>query len=236
MLSRAIKGISRLARQFAGLVLRLRSLFHDLEDVAWGCCSEFRGVGQPPPMPWSSASTKNPPNAHIQSPDKWPRSLHARLVQTLAREGAKVITFDVHFIESRSASDDSMFAEANKRSGNVVLGEALTARELPSSGDGAAIAPEHSIVKIVKPLPILAESAVATAPFVLPRIPFKVNQYWTFQSGAGDSPTFPAVAFQLYTIEAYPDFIRLLEKVAPNQAKNFPRDTAAAINARSCSG
>jgi hypothetical protein len=114
-----------------------------------------------------------------------------------------------------------------------VLGEALSAREVPSSGGGAAIAPEHSIVKIVKPLPILAESAVATAPFVLPRIPFKVNQYWTFQSGAGDSPTFPAVAFQLYTIEAYQDFIRLLEKVAPNQAKNFPLDAAAAINGRS---
>ena len=237
MLSRAIKAVSLgLLVGLTGLVLSYVAFFHDLEeDVGLGLLFKFRGVRQPPAdavvvsIDKESAEQLNIP----ENPDKWPRSLHARLVQTLAREGAKVITYDVHFIESRSASDDSLFAEANKRAGNVVLGEALTAREVPSSGGGAAIAPEHSIVKIVKPLPILAESAVATAPFVLPRIPFKVNQYWTFQSGAGDSPTFPAVAFQLYTIEVYQDFIRLLEKVAPNQAKNFPSDAAAAMNARS---
>ena len=40
------------------------------------------------------------------NPDKWPRSLHARLVDNLKREGARVIVFDVHFIEPRVAEDD----------------------------------------------------------------------------------------------------------------------------------
>ncbi|MDP2606502.1 MAG: adenylate/guanylate cyclase domain-containing protein [Deltaproteobacteria bacterium] len=237
MLSRVIKAVSLgLIVGLAGLALSYFPYFHELEeDVGLGLLFKFRGVRQPPAdavvvsIDKESAEQLNIP----ENPDKWPRSLHARLVEALARAGAKVITFDVHFIESRSASDDNLFAAANKRAENVVLGEALSAREVPTASDGAAIAPEHRIVKIVKPLPLLAESAVATAPFVLPRIPFKVNQYWTFQSGAGDSPTFPAVAFQLYTIEVYPDFIRLLERVAPGQTKNFPLDAVGAIKGRS---
>jgi len=58
----------------------------------------------------------------------------------------------------------------------------LSGRDTPSTD-------LHSIVKIVKPLALFADPAAATAPFVLPRIPFKVNRYWTFQTGAGDSPT-----------------------------------------------
>lgn len=235
MLWRALKAIILgVLVGLTGLVLSYVHFFHDLEeDTGLGLLFKFRGVRQPPgdavvvSIDKESADQLNIP----ENPDKWPRSLHARLVQILTRAGAKVVTFDVHFIESRSASDDNLFAEANKRAGNVVLGEALSAREVPVSSD--EIAPEHRIVKIVKPLPLLAESSVATAPFVLPRIPFKVNQYWTFQTGAGDSPTFPAVAFQLYTIEAYRDFIRLLEKIAPEQAKNFPADAATAVQGRS---
>ena len=66
------------------------------------------------------------------NPDKWPRSLHGRLVEKLVREGAKVITFDVHFLEPRSMNDDILFAEAVKKSRNVVLADALLAKEVPS--------------------------------------------------------------------------------------------------------
>jgi serine phosphatase RsbU (regulator of sigma subunit) len=73
----------------------------------------------------------------------------------------------------------------------------------------------------------LADSAVATAPFTLPRIPFKVNRYWTFQTGAGDAPTVPVVAFQLSTLELYDEFRQLLDKTSPEQADKLPRDGAA---------
>ena len=166
------------------------------------------------------------------NPDKWPRSLHARLVEKLAREGAKFITFDVHFIEPRSTEDDNLFAEAIRKARNVVLAEPLKAKEVPSSDTGSSYAAEHSIVKIVKPFAPFAQSAVATAPFVLPRIPFKVNQYWTFQTGAGDSPTMPVVALQLFTLQVYEEFVRLLERVSPNQAGKLPRDIDTAIKTR----
>jgi hypothetical protein len=98
-------------------------------------------------------------------PDKWPRSLHGRLVDNLIREGAAVITFGVHFIEPRFPEDDQLFAEALKTAGNVVIGEPMIAKELKLSGSGGSQPDVHSIEKIVNPIGLFARSAVATAPF-----------------------------------------------------------------------
>jgi serine phosphatase RsbU (regulator of sigma subunit) len=163
------------------------------------------------------------------NPDKWPRSLHARLTENLVREGAKVVAYDVHFIEPRIAEDDKLFADSIQKAQNVILCEPLVTRELPTAGNNEAIAGFHNIVKIVKPFDLLADSAVATAPFTLPRIPFKVNRYWTFQTGAGDSPTVPVVAFQLATLSVYDEFVKLLARISPDQAGNLPPDTAIFI-------
>lgn len=157
------------------------------------------------------------------NPDKWPRSIHARLIENLAKEGAKVVAFDVHFIEPRSPEDDRLLAKAIKETQNCVLCEPLKAKEVSLSEEDSAPGDGHSIVKIVKPLAIFSDAAVATAPFVLPRIPFKVNRYWTFQTRAGDSPTLPVVVFQLFTLQAYEEFVRLIEKANPDPTREFPR-------------
>ncbi|NIQ37804.1 MAG: CHASE2 domain-containing protein [Proteobacteria bacterium] len=170
------------------------------------------------------------------NPDKWPRSLHARLTENLAREGAEVIAFDVHFIEPRSAEDDDLFAAAMRKTRNVVLAEPLKAKEVSSSDNGGSQTGIHRIVKIVKPLDLFWRAAIGTAPFPLPRIPFKVNQYWTFQTGAGDSPTLPVVAFQLFSLQVYEEFVRLLEKASPNQAGKLPVDRTTAIETRGVKG
>ena len=78
------------------------------------------------------------------------------------------MTFDVHFLESRVAEDDKLFASAISKAGTVVLGEPMAAREIEVSADSGSYGPEHSIVKIVKPLPILAEHLAATAPSCCP--------------------------------------------------------------------
>jgi adenylate cyclase len=134
--------------------------------------------------------------------------------------------------EPRVAKDDNLFAESIRKARNVVLAEPLRAKEVPLSGSGGSQTGAHSIVKIVKPIALFSRSAAATAPFPLPRIPFKVNRYWTFQTGAGDSPTMPVVAFQLFTLQVYEEFIHLLEKVSPNQAGKLPRDIDTAIKTR----
>lgn len=80
------------------------------------------------------------------NPDKWPRSLHARLTETLAEEGAEVITFDVHFIEPRDTEDDHLFAQAIRKARNVLLAEPLKAKEIPLSKQGGSYPGVHSIL------------------------------------------------------------------------------------------
>jgi serine phosphatase RsbU (regulator of sigma subunit) len=196
------------------------------EDTGLGLLFRLRGVRKPPSdvvvvsIDKQSSDTLNLHN----NPDKWPRSLHAQLTENLTREGADVVSFDVHFIEPRIAEDDSLFAQSIQQAQNVILCEPLIPRELPTSENGTAVAGFHNIVKIVKPFELLADSALATAPFTLPRIPFKVNRYWTFQTDAGDSPTVPVVAFQLATLALYDEFMQLLKKTNPNQPGKLPSD------------
>ncbi|HWO41112.1 MAG TPA: adenylate/guanylate cyclase domain-containing protein [Candidatus Eisenbacteria bacterium] len=238
MLSRAIKALPfGLLVACVGIVLSFVQLCHELEeDIGLGLLFKLRGPRSAPSeavvisIDKESADRLNIP----ENPDKWPRSLHARLVEILSRSGAAVVTFDVHFLEPRVAEDDKFFARAISQAGNVILSDPMTAREVAVSPSEGAFAAEHSIVRIVKPLPLLAESAAATAPFVLPRIPFKVNQYWTFQSeGAlAPPPTFPVVAYQLFLKQVFGDFVRLLEKVRPHVAGKLPSDLDAAIRTR----
>jgi adenylate cyclase len=164
----------------AALILSFFQFSQDFEEnTGLGLLFKLRGVRRPPSdvvvvsIDKESSEHLNVPD----NPDKWPRSLHARLVDHLSKAGAAVVTFDVHFLESRVVDDDTAFADAIKKARNVVLADALTAKEVPSSDTGSSYASEHSIVKIMKPFAPFAEAAVATAPFVLPRIPFKVNQY-----------------------------------------------------------
>jgi len=208
------------------------------ENVGLGLLFKLRGVRQPPSdVVVVSIDKDSSENLNVSdNPDKWPRSLHARLTDKLAREGAKVMTFDVHFLEPRSTEDDKLFAEAIGKARNVVLAEPLTAKEVPMSRNGGDQAEANSIVRIVKPYEPFARAAIGTAPFVLPRIPFKVNQYWTFQQGAGDSPTFPVVAFQLFALQVYKEFVHLLDKVSPNHAGTLPRDADTAMKTRGVVG
>jgi serine phosphatase RsbU (regulator of sigma subunit) len=201
------------------------------ENTGLGLLFKLRGVEQPSgevvvvSIEKESSDHLNLPN----NPDKWPRSLHAQLVDNLVNEGAAAITFDVHFIEPRNPEYDQLFAASIKKAGNVVIGEPLIAREVKLSDTGSSKSQPgiHSIVKIVKPIDLFATSAVATAPFSLPRIPFKVNQYWGFQTGAGDSPTLPVVTFQLLTLPLYEEFVGLLKEVSPQQAAKLPPDVKA---------
>ena len=150
-----------------------------------------------------------------KNPDRWPRTLHARLIEALNRAGARVIVFDLYFAESRSPEEDAALAAAIKKAGNVVLAEQLRAKEVTSAGDAMVDDAGHKIVEALKPIELFSHAAFATAPFVLPRMPVRVSQYWTFQTDAGDTPTFPVLALQLYTLPAYPEIRALLEKASP---------------------
>lgn len=207
-------------------------------DTGLGLLFALRGARRPPSdVVVVSVDKESARKLNISPhPDKWPRSLHARLVEGLTQRGARVIVFDLYFAETSSATEDDALANAMGKARNVVLAASLELREVPSSEGGKPRAPEHRIVKLAEPLLAFSQSAVAVAPFVLPAMPVKVHRYWTFQPSAGDLATFPVVALQFYALPVYGEFLRLLEKASPARAGNLPRDAATAVGVRGVAG
>ncbi|NNL77944.1 MAG: adenylate/guanylate cyclase domain-containing protein [Desulfobacterales bacterium] len=151
---------------------------------------------------------------------KWPRSLHARLINHIANNNAAVIALDIFFSEVRSTQDDYQLARAIQRAGNVVLVEDLK-KDLRFNPSGTKIQ-NVEIEKIVPPIPLLAQSALASAPFPLPKIPVKLTSYWTFKTSAGDTPTLPVVVFQIFALQVYDEFMGLLKEVKSSSPELLP--------------
>ena len=55
------------------------------------------------------------------APHKWPRTLHARLLEQLKAQQAAVVCFDLIFYEHQDPAGDRVFATAIRESGNVVM-------------------------------------------------------------------------------------------------------------------
>ena len=165
-------------------------------------------------------------------PDKWPRSLHARLIENLIRKGTAVIAFDMTFDQPRSPEHDNLFAEAIKNAGNVVLCEYLKKEKISLTDEEGVHTGDLDIERLVPPIPSLARSAVALAPFPLPKVPVRVSQYWMFKTGAGDTPTLPVVVFQFFALDVYDEFIRLMGRVSPSQADRLPHDKDLIIKSK----
>lgn len=188
---------------------------HNLEEnIGLDLLYKLRGVKQAPSnviiVSVDKVSADNL-NLH-EDPRKWPRILHARLVKILAEAGAAVIVFDILFNEVRSAEHDRLFADAIKKARNVVLCECIKKETISLTDKTGSHRGHLNIVRLEPPIPVLAKSAAALGPFPLPKVPVKVSQYWTFKSDAGETPTIPVVAFQVFALDVYDDFIRLLKK------------------------
>jgi CHASE2 domain-containing sensor protein/tRNA A-37 threonylcarbamoyl transferase component Bud32 len=59
---------------------------------------------------------------HLASDAVIPRALQADLIHTLRREGARVVAYDVLFVDPSTAHDDAALVAAARAAGNVVLG------------------------------------------------------------------------------------------------------------------
>ena len=219
-----------------GVLASFLNFVHDAEENSGlGLLFYLRGT-KPAPAEVVIVSIDRESSEQLRqsdNPDRWNRSVHARLIEKLAKEGASVITFDVYFVDPRSSEEDHLLAEAIRNARNVVLAERLKDKEIPASNRAGVFMEAHRVVESFKPLDSLSGPAFATAPFVLPKLPVKVNQYWAFQTAAGDSPTFPIVAFQLYALPAYTEFIRLLEWANPIAVRGLPRNIAGVLGASS---
>ena len=156
-------------------------------------------------------------------PRKWPRQLHARLVDNLTRAGATVVGFDIHFEEARDPAQDRLFVQAVQRAGNVVLFEYLRKDTHPLTDAAGRNSGDVVTERRVPPFPELAQAAAATAPFPLPKVPVKVSQFWLYKGGAGDAATLPVVMWQLRNLALYPELLRQLRAASP-AASQLPSD------------
>ncbi|SDH15068.1 CHASE2 domain-containing protein [Nitrosomonas sp. Nm132] len=194
----------------------------------------------------SSASELNLP----LNPKEWPRDRHADLIDKLVVAGAEVISFDLRFGAcGRRPESDEKLAHAMSKAGNVVLVERLidsrdtdsfpyqTEKKLDDCQTKHGIGSELDDTKKKEGfsfrdyprlvgiwrlpiLPIIADAARATAPFILPR--GSVTQYWAFNTSGGDIPSLPSVMLQIFALQAYDDFVHLLRIVDPLLATQIP--------------
>jgi len=165
-----------------------------------------------------------------KEPVKWPRTLHAQLIDRLAARGARVIGFDVLFKEQHSAQENQILARSIQAANNVVLFEYLDKQIVPMAGQNMLSENQTFIEKLIPPLPVLADAALALAPFALPKVPAKVSQIWLFKPSAGDVPTLPAVMFQIYAFEVYDEFRELFIEASKAGNEILPQNKQTILN------
>ena len=161
---------------------------------------------------------------------KWPRSIHAELVNTLKRLGASVVAFDVHFADSRNREQDLDFTAAVQQAGNVILFEELNRRRANQNRQGQEVGTAVELDTLVPPFSPLAESALALAPFPLPKLPVRVNQTWIFKGSIGEKPTLPAVALQAIGLKHYENLYTMLSSRNPQFLDSLPPASEEAVS------
>ena len=145
-------------------------------------------------------------------PIQWPRTIHARLIEELARRKASVIAFDMHFAEAKAAEQDAAFAKAITDSGRVVLLEKLIGRRQSITAAGGRQS-SIWIESVEPPLALLAAGSAGIGSFPLPKLGASVYEFWTFKTSAGDAPTLPAVALQLQAAARDPQWRQSLAQL-----------------------
>ena len=186
----------------AGLALILPPWGESLEQSGLDLLFHLRGTRKPPPEVVIIAIDNHSVEAlDLQQARKWPRDLHARLVEALAKDGAKVIAFDLFLDDEQSAEGDRHFAEAMTHAGNVVLCQALVSRIFHLDVSQGTTGQFARLEQLISPIPLFAESAAALAPFPLPRESSKFRKCWTFKVEAGECPTMPVAAFSVFNFE-----------------------------------
>lgn len=177
------------------MVVALLSPLRELEySTGLDALYNFRGTRQASPAVVIITLDSLSARALGQSerPERWPRGLHARLVDGLTERGARAIGFDVLFERAREPDQDQALASAIRKAGNVVLIEGIT-REPVTGPGGETLA---SVDRLTQPLPLLHDAAWASGPFIMPKTPDGVVEFWGFVPSAGDRPSLPMLMAQ----------------------------------------
>lgn len=125
--------------------------------------------------------------------EKWSREIHAQLINKLSPLNPSAIAFDIFFQQLKSPQQDLQLARALADAKNVVLFARLNRNEKNDSQGINMV----NIEQLQPPAELFLQNAAAIAPFVLAKVPVRVDQFWAFQNSAGDVPTLPVVALAI---------------------------------------
>jgi adenylate cyclase len=162
-------------------------------------------------------------------PAKWPRTLHAELVERLVAEGAMVVAFDVLFDDAKDTAGDVRLGGALQSAGNVVLTAYLQTTAVGSTRDGSVAVTSSQLRPLIQPV---AEGALAVAPFPLPKVPVKVSQFWAYKTTAGGIATFPTAIFQTWMLRQSGGWYEDLRRACPGIESGFPAAQSAVLDTR----
>ena len=190
------------------------------EGIGLHMLFQLRGV-QPPPAAVAVVALDRRSSKELDLPMEarnWPRTVHAQLIERLQAAGAAVIVFDLIFNEPQTPETDAALARAIERAGNVVIAQSIVDETIRVDDPQGTHTANVSIEKVVPPIDLLADAALAQAPFPVPRVPIKLSRYWTFKPGSGDVPTMPVVAFYAFSSDTFGALIDLVGRIRPEAA------------------
>jgi adenylate cyclase len=152
-------------------------------------------------------------------PSRWPRCVHALLVDKLAAAGAGLIAFDVLFRQrpplpgaggDLNAWQDEVLAKALASAGRVVIAQKIE-----------VIGGQEAFSELS---PVIADTALGSAPFpLIAESGRRADRFMTFKESGLVTPTLPTIALQAYAINAYPMFADLLVRTAGETAMLLPK-------------
>jgi len=197
----------------SGLLLSLLPALSQLEEgFGLGLLYRLRGAEQPPEeivivgIDHESALRLQTPN----EPQSWPRRLNAKVIQNIQASDAELLAFNVFFFSAASdPSDDREMADAMSRMGRVILTDYVKPRQ---------ISPGVYLESVVHSTDPLADAALTTAPFLVPKNDNGIARFLTFfgEETQATLPTRLQLAYALRT--ARDDLADVYARAAPDAA------------------
>lgn len=166
---------------------------------------------------------------------RWPRCLHAFLVEALEAAGARVIVFDVLFrprISGPGTGDDAYREQDERLAGAMLAGrKVLLAQDYkpaePRAGDACTEELPLQLSEVVADA-ALGVAPMPYAPTVFPGGADRADRFWiTKTCGVGTGTvTLPLLALQAYGLDAYSDLRALLREYALDGGDLLPETPA----------
>jgi adenylate cyclase len=187
-----------LSLAMGGALLSLFPSVAPLEErLGLGLLYALRGTA-PPPSQVLILGIDHESALRLRAPDEpyaWPRKLHAEILANARRGQAELVAFNIFFSgPSPEPGADAAMAEAMRGMGGAVLTDYVKPRQL---------GPGLYIESVVEPVETLAEAALATAPFLLPKDAAGANQFLTFFGQEGQRATLPTLLLVAHVLRAH---------------------------------